>query len=148
MSLIETILKRDEGEKLYVYKDSLGILTCGIGHRVWSTDNLKLGEQITQEKCDQFFRNDLEDVQHDLLEALPWLPALDEPRLAVLFSMAFNLGVEGLLNFRHTLKAVQAHDWQDAAEAMMHNKWAGQVGDRAKRLSHIMLTGDASEYGA
>ena len=56
--------------------------------------------------------------------------------------MAFNLGVEGLLAFRHTLEAVEAGDYPLAAERMLGSQpWAQEVGRRAERLAAQMRTG-------
>ncbi|MNR52556.1 hypothetical protein D3C85_1724170 [compost metagenome] len=56
--------------------------------------------------------------------------------------MAFNLGVEGLLKFKNTLRLVEIGDYKSASVEMLNSAWARQVGNRAKRLSKQMLTGE------
>ena len=55
---------------------------------------------------------------------------------------AFNLGPAGLLKFGRTLSAVEQGDYETAAVEMLDSRWAGQVGQRATRLSEMMLTGE------
>jgi lysozyme len=56
--------------------------------------------------------------------------------------MAFNMGVEGLLQFHTTLALIQAGHYDQAASAMLLSKWATQVGQRAIELARIMQTGE------
>ena len=66
---------------------------------------------------------------------------LDDVRQRVLLDMAFNLGVVGLLSFKRTLGVIEAGRYELAAAMMLDSKWAGQVGQRAERLSRMMATG-------
>ena len=75
------------------------------------------------------------------LRALPWVTQLNEVRQRVLVDMAFNMGIVGLLSFKRTLATIQAGDYQQAATMMLDSRWAGQVGQRAERLAHMMVTG-------
>ena len=69
---------------------------------------------------------------------LPWWRTLIYERQRVLANMAFNLGIDGLLGFRHTLLAMEQGRYDEAVIGMMGSKWAGQVGDRAVRLAKMM----------
>jgi hypothetical protein len=53
---------------------------------------------------------------------------IDPIRRAVLVNMAFNMGINGLLGFKHTLELVRDHKYADAADSMLNSKWAHQVG--------------------
>jgi lysozyme len=59
----------------------------------------------------------------------------------VLISMAFNLGVQGLLGFTRMLSYSQDGDYSGAAEEMLSSKWATQVGNRAVELAGMMENG-------
>jgi lysozyme len=139
MSILETMLKVDEGLKLSAYTDTMGNKTIGYGHKITPDDNLPMF--ISQEQADNLLGQDIDNAIHGVLNALPWVSDLDEVRQAVLYNMAFNLGIHGLLAFRHTLKSVQAGDYQEAATNMMQSRWYNQVGIRAKKLSAIMNSG-------
>lgn len=131
--MIET-LKRDEGLKLTPYKDSRGFLTIGIGHNLDA-------HGITKETAEFICLDDLAKHWKELVEALPWVKELDEPRQHVMLNMAFNLGVGGLLNFRNTLACIKEGEYANAAIMMLQSKWADQVGQRAVRLAEQMKTG-------
>ena len=73
---------------------------------------------------------------------MKWWKELDDVRQRVLANMAFNLGLPRLSKFVNFLTAVQASDWEKAADEMMDSKWANQVGERAIRLRQKMLEGE------
>lgn len=58
----------------------------------------------------------------------------------VLINMAFNMGIQGLLKFRNTLRYVKEHNYNQAASNMMKSLWSRQVPRRAKYLSKRMGT--------
>ena len=77
-----------------------------------------------------------------MFQQLPWVTNLDEARQGVLANMTFEMGIDGLLEFKDTLLAVQAGDYQVASEEMLKSKWATKDAPaRAQRLSLQMATG-------
>jgi len=73
----------------------------------------------------------------------------DPARMAVLQSMAYQMGVQGLAAFKNTLQAVIERRWNDAAAGMLNSRWARQTPERAQRHAQQMRTGIwAPEYGA
>ena len=141
MNLIDQ-LKRDEGCRLKPYQDSLGIWTCGYGHNLEAHGWPTMPAEVTQEQADQWLLQDVASASRQLDEHLPWAKSLDDPRHDVLVNMAFNMGIAGLLGFHRTLTMIEAGNYEGAADAMLESKWAKQVGDRAKRLSTQMRTGE------
>jgi lysozyme len=127
-------LRLHEGERLKPYRCTAGKLTIGVGR------NLE-DRGITAQEAAYLLGNDITSTQAALLKALPWVGTLDDVRQRVLIDMAFNMGLGTLLTFRRTLAAVQAGQYQQAAAMMLESRWAGQVGQRAKRLSQMMATG-------
>jgi lysozyme len=135
-------LRRDEGEILHVYLDSLGIPTAGVGHNLPAHEiDLPLGTSITQEQSDTWLDQDIQTVTDQLQSHLPWSDALDEVRFGVLQNMGFNLGVIKLLGFHHFLGYMESGSYDLAASEMMDSKWAKQVGRRAYRLHDQVLSG-------
>ena len=144
MDLQEQLI-RDEGVKLFVYDDAndnpvvpgytlVGHPTIGIG-RALDTRGITMAEAL------YLNNDDIQAVQNGLLDSLPWLANLDVVRFAALENMAFNLGVNGLLEFTETLAAIKQGDYDLAAEDMLQSEWAQQVGDRANRLAQQIKTG-------
>ena len=124
----------DEGIRLKPYRDSLGVLSIGIGRNL---DDVG----ITQDEAMLLLQNDIRKAYADLTTALPWVQALDDVRQNVLIAMTFNMGIGGLLKFKNTLNLIQRHEYNQAASAMLQSLWATQVGARAKRLADQMRTG-------
>ncbi len=131
-------LKRDEGQILHAYQDSLGYWTIGVGRLI----DARRGGGITPSESDYLLANDIESKRQELYQALPWTATMDEVRRAVLLNMAFNLGVAGLLAFKQTLAHVQRGEWPNAAAEMLQSTWATQVGDRAHRLAQQLESGE------
>lgn len=130
-------LIRDEDEVLHAYPDSEGYWTIGVGRLI----DKRKGGGISHEEAMYLLDNDIAHVEAELMKQIPWIAGIDEVRRSVLYNMAFNLGVDGLLKFQNTLAALHMKDYKGAAEAMLESHWAQQVGDRARRLEEQMLTG-------
>lgn len=130
-------LNRDEDRRKFVYKDSLGYWTIGVGRLV---DQNK-GGGLRDDEMDYLLRNDINDRIDALTRALPWFQNLDDARKGVLLNMAFQMGTDGLLAFKNTLAEVRAGDYATASEMMLQSKWAKQTPERAMRLAVQMKTG-------
>ena len=142
---LEAQLAIDEGKRLTAYLDTVGVLTVGIGHNCAADPVpgvLKAGDSIDDETCSELFREDIQESIDQLDKHLPWWSNLDDVRQNVLANMVFNLGIHGLLQFRNTLKFIECHSYEMAADGMLASLWARQVGDRAKRLAEQMRSGD------
>ena len=123
-----------EGVRLKPYRCTAGKLTIGIGRNL---DDVG----ITQDEAMLMLRTDIARALSGVRTELPWFEQLDNIRQRVLVDMAFNLGIDGLLAFRQTLSAIATGDYDRAATEMLNSRWAGQVGERARRLARMMRTG-------
>lgn len=133
LKLIEQ-LKIDEGKKLVVYKDSLGYPTVGVGHLVTKNDNLKLGDKITEDKCNDLLANDLVITIKNCSKLFPKFEEFPDALQQIIANMMFNLGYGGLSGFKRFIKGVNTKDYKLAALSMEQSLWYKQVGIRAKRL--------------
>ncbi len=136
-SLLIKQLRRDEGDVLHCYFDSLGFATIGVGRLI----DKKKGGGITPEESAYLLNNDIDKRMVELRKRLPWMFELDDARQGVLLNMSFQLGVDGLLGFKNTLAMVKAKDYNGAAKGMLRSLWYRQTPARAKRLSEQMRTG-------
>lgn len=134
---IESLLEREEGRKSYAYQDHLGYWTIGVGILI----DKRKGGGLRKEEIDFILTNRIKLVTKEIMEKLPWARNLAEVRLAVLQSMAFQMGVDGLLKFKNTLAMIQRGDYQTAANGMLNSLWAKQTPARAKRLAEQMARG-------
>lgn len=135
-------LKRDEGFVDHIYIDSVGKRTIGYGHNLDVRPLFGLTIPITEQQATNILVQDVNDTRNTLLIKLPWVAQLDDARLGVLINMSFNLGVVGLLGFKHFLYFVQWEMWKPAAAEMVNSKWYQQVGIRAVRLTNQIITGE------
>ena len=132
-------LKRDEGLRLKPYKDTVGKLTVGYGRNL---DDVGIRES----EADFMLANDIQKVEREVTQRLPWTVGLDEARRAAILNLAFNMGLgndkRGLLSFKNTLAAMQRRDWPAVGAVLRASKWYGQVGDRGERVTRQLETGD------
>lgn len=138
MNNITRLLRGDEGEVLHEYKDHLGYSTIGVGRLI----DKKKGGGISKEESAYLLSNDIMRFSIELDRKLPWWKSLDDARRGVLLSMAFQMGIDGLLGFKNTLAMIQKGDYNAAASGMLNSLWARQTPERAKRMSEQMKTGE------
>lgn len=138
MSILTDMLIRHEGMRSLPYKDTVGVLTIGIGRNL---DDVG----ISRDEAVYMLMNDIAHYQGELRRGFPWFSKLLYPRQDALTDMAFNLGMTRFRKFEHMLAAVEAGDYAKAAEEMIASKWATQVGDRALELAAIIRTGNYQE---
>lgn len=134
-------LKRDEGCELHAYPDPLS------GGEPWTVGYGATGSTITKNTVwtQAIADNDLSmrvgKLTVHLQNALPWFRALSDLRQDCLINLAYNVGLDGLLAFHHTLSFIEQQQYDRAAAGMLDSKWATQVGARATRLAEQMRTG-------
>lgn len=131
-------LRGDEGERRHVYVDSLGFYTIGVGRLV---DKRKPGSGLRPDEIAYLLNNDVDDRINALGKRLPWIQDLDDARKGVLLNMAFQMGVDGLVDFVRTLALVKGGKYENAAAAMLESRWAEQTPARAQRLAQQMRAG-------
>jgi lysozyme len=149
-SRLDRQIKESEGLRLDAYRCGAGALTVGYGHNCDASpvDGVaRVGDRITREEAGRIFLADRDGAVRAVRGAFPCVDALCAPRQAVLYDMAFNMGlgmpgVSGLLSFRHTLSMIANGRYAEAARSMLQSRWARQVKLRAVRLSLQMETGE------
>ena len=141
IEILKQELTEDEGCKYEIYLDHLGYKTFGIGHLCKATDpenDLEVGSEVSRERVDECFLNDIEKVIEDctiLYDNFFTLP--DEAQL-IIANMMFNLGRTRLTKFKLMKEAVDDANWIEAGIQMEDSKWAKQVPNRAERLCERM----------
>lgn len=126
MSLIEDI-KQEEGFSGTVYKCREGFDTVGYGSKM----------PITKEEAELLLEYRLRAMKAQLTSHLYDLDIKPEA-WDILFNMAYQLGVKGVLNFKNMIKALKDNDYKEASIQMLDSLWAKQTPNRAKRLSDRM----------
>lgn len=133
-SLLEKDLYGDEGCKLSVYKDHLGFWTIGIGTLV---DDRK-GGGITLDEAYYLLRNRLKAKFDDMDKQMPWWRGHPECVQRALANMAYQMGVDGLLEFKNSLALLKARQYNESADNFLKSLWAKQTPERAKRVTDLI----------
>ncbi len=115
-----------EGVRLTAYKDSVGILTIGVGHTAAAgPPEPTPGMTITKEECDAILARDLARFE-DAVNRLVTVP-LNQNEFDALVSLVFNIG-EGAFKNSTVLRKLNAGDRKGAADAiLMWDKAGGHV---------------------
>jgi len=128
-------LIKHEGLRLKPYLCTAKKLTLGIGRNL---DDVG----ITKEEALYLLDNDIMRVVREAHYHFPVIETLDTVRADVIYNMLFNMGVSRLRQFKKMWTALEAQDWDKAADEMLDSKWAYQVGYRANELANQMRTGE------
>jgi len=134
LQICQRDLPTDEGVKAHPYRDTVGILTIGVGRNLEDVG-------LRQDEIALMLKNDIAVADHEVRSLVLGFDGLTEPRKAVLVNMCFNMGKGRLSGFVKFLAAIAAQDWNEAASQMLQSKWATQVGGRAIRLAKMMREG-------
>jgi lysozyme len=153
--IIKTIIpriKEHEGVKPKKYIDSRGIPTVGVGFNLKRKDadqklkavganpiKIKQGKQALNDKqIETLLVGDLKTSKEAANRILGNLTQHPAGVQGVLVEMAFNLGAQGLSEFKNFLSAIKSKDYKAAAKEMLKSSWSKQVGGRAQTLSKIV----------
>lgn len=134
-------LIRHEGVVYHIYLDSEDLPTFGVGHLVTEDDpeyGLPVGTTVDVDRVNDVFEEDLDTAIDECLVLFPDLLEYLEPVQRVLVNMTFNLGRPRLSRFRKMIAAVEANDWNEAANQMVDSKWYRQVKTRGVELVELM----------
>jgi lysozyme len=144
--IVTHVLIDDESMQLLPYFDCCGKffrkcackhqgkLTIGVGRNIEDIG-------ISENEALALESNDIKRCVVELERYFDWFLKLNTPRRVVITSMAFNLGISGLREFKKMITCIESGDFTSASKQMLNSKWAIQVNGRAERLAQIMDTG-------
>ena len=121
-------IRKHEGFRAKVYKDTLDFDTIGYGFAV---KDLVLDEDI----ANIILQRKLEALIRSIEFKFSWYADLPNAVKDVVIEMCYQLGVKGFSKFRKTIKHLENEEWELAADEMLDSKWAVQTPNRAKALS-------------
>lgn len=132
---LKNLLVQHESYRQFPYTDTTGHLTVGIGRNL-------IDRGISTTEAFYLLDDDILYFTSKLAHFLDFFNRLSEHRQIALIDMCFNLGLQGLLNFKKMISALARDDYDTAANEMINSKWAEQVGERATCLASIIRTGE------
>jgi len=108
-----------EGLKLKVYLDTAGLPTVGVGHLIVPSDNLSMGDTITNEQAMDFLEDDVLEAEEAINQ---WVDAdLTINMSDALISLIFNIGV-GAFKKSTLLKELNLENYKLASLEFL--KWS------------------------
>ena len=134
MTKLEEQLINDEGFSAKPYHCTAGKLTIGYGRNIEDVG-------ISRNEALFLLQEDIKKVRLALHQNLPFFKNLNDGRQNALINMGFNLGVNGLLQFKNTLALMSSGKYEEASKNVLLSKWATQVGARALRISKQIRDG-------
>ena len=127
MSRVTDILEFEEGFSGDMYFDTEGFATIGFGTKL----------PINKDEGRLLLEFRLNKIKREVDEALSHLQ-IEDDAWDVLYLMAYQLGVGGLLKFKKMINALERQDYQEASKEMMRSMWAIQTPNRAERMAEMM----------
>ena len=127
-------LEFEEGWRAQPYQDHLGFWTIGYGFLIDPRKSVALPKVVGQHWL-------LFEVSRRMDElARRWPPFRDQPEdvRRALGNMAYQMGVAGVLKFRHMLQALEEGDREQAAGEALDSTWAKQTPARANRVADLI----------
>lgn len=134
MNLIDTLV-RHEGLRRLAYEDSVGVLTIGVGRNIEEVG-------LSDDEIYYLLKNDIRRCETELDNAFRWYKDLDQVRQEAMINLCFNLGITRLRKFKLALRAMEAKDYEDAADEFLDSLWATQVGQRAVEVTYMIRFGE------
>jgi lysozyme len=126
--LVERI-KKHEGLRLEVYKDTEGYDTIGYGHKLKpGEDYLRAG--ITKEQAEALFAKDFE-YHYSAAKRIPSFDSHPKPIQDALVDMTYNMGPGWHKTWPGTMNLLEKKDYKGVANSIITSKYARQVKGRA-----------------
>ena len=118
------MLIRHEGVRTHPYFCSENFLTIGAGR------NLKVNG-ISEEEAMYLLDNDIDRVTSNLDKVFPAWKVMPKKARLVCIDMAYQLGIQGFMNFRRTRALMEMGCWLEASEEILRSRYANQTPNRA-----------------
>lgn len=143
--MIEKLLEKEEGYRAEPYYCSQGYPTIGIGKKIGPKDTpLSMYEfTCSREVAYMFLSEELKNICSSLLK-FRWYVNLNPDRQDIIKSMAYQMGISGLLRFKKMITALEVKHYDKAADEALSSRWARQTPERAKRHADVLKTGRLS----
>ena len=151
MSKIIEILNFEEGYREAPYWDTLGFPTVAGGIRIGPKGAPLANYTFTVPRSvGDAWKRCLVDAKSAAMNRQPTIAAAlaqcNDARRDILSSMAYQLGVNGLAEFKKTLVLVAAGNFSGASPEMLNSLWARQTRGRSRRHSEVMRSGTYDAY--
>lgn len=139
------LIELEEGWREKPYRCSEGYPTVGYGFKLGSKECTLPEFTLPKTAGDAWLMHNLNELT-DHLSKYQWYNKLNDARKAIILSMAYQMGVSGVLKFKNMIKSIEQDDYRNAALEMLDSRWAKQTPQRADRHQLQMQSGAWIEY--
>lgn len=139
------LIELEEGWREKPYYCSEGYPTVGYGFKIADKDAPLPEFSLPKTAGDAWLMHNLNELV-DHLSKYQWFNKLNDARKAIILSMAYQMGVSGVLKFKNMIKFIEQDDYRNAALEMLDSRWAKQTPQRADRHQLQMQSGGWIEY--
>ena len=131
-------IREHEGFIAKPYLDSLGKATIGYGHLITEEDNFEEGKEYSKDELLKLFDKDFAKAEMGADQLVGHIQELHIEAKNIVTEMVFQLGTQGVRNFKNMIAALEARDYQKASMEMLDSRWHAQTTNRCENLSKIM----------
>ena len=135
ITALKSMIKQHEGNRLQVYKDTLGLDTIGYGHLVKPGEDYSAG--ITQQQADELFDKDFDHHYQAATKTPGWSLASPKQRRAMV-DLTYNMGPSWHKKFPKFSAAAAKGDWREAANQLRDSRWYKQVKSRGQTITRMI----------
>ena len=133
-------IKDHEGFIAKPYLDSLGKATIGYGHLITDEDNFENGKEYSKNELLKLFDKDFAKAEMGADQLVGHIQELHIEAKNIVTEMVFQLGTQGVRNFKNMISALEDRDYSRASAEMLDSKWNAQTPNRCQNLAKIMAT--------
>lgn len=132
----------EEGFSSRIYIDTEGFQTIGYG---FCLDKIGMPKPVAKYWLKLILRNTAKRLttSEQMGEIFN---GLNQHRQTALINIAYQLGLNGLGNFKKMWRALEQENWKKAKQEALDSVWASQTPHRAKRIAEVLLTGTMDVY--
>ena len=136
------VLKFEEGYRSSVYYCSTGYPTIGIGTKLGPKGSplSNYTMVVTEHAAKALLDDEVKKIRNELVKRR-WYVELDSDRQTIIKSMAYQMGVGGVLKFKKMISALERGDYYEASYQALDSRWAKQTPKRAERHAAVLATG-------
>ena len=144
-------IKEFEGFRSKPYLCTERFLTIGYGTKLinnkYESTHIYNGKfcslTVTTESAEALLIDYIKKIESDIMQNihLEFFNNLSDNRQAVIVSMFYQLGSNGFMKFKKTIKYLQDGRYKKASIEMLNSRWAKQTPRRAKQHSDLILLG-------
>ena len=149
--MIEEIIELEEGFRPKPYLCSEGYITIGYGTKLHKEKGLSPSDftiAVTKESAFSLLEDELARLRSAIAVSSKEsvYNSLNKERKAIILSMGYQLGINGLFRFKKMWAAIEEGDFTKAHAEMLDSRWAIQTKGRAERHAYVMYFGSLDPY--